>query len=285
MSALACSHSKKAEGPHPVSGDSITRSGFPYIHHIRNEGPRPQPGDYVSFHMIMLSGDTLMFDSDGQAETPMIQIPLASEQPASPSPIIEGLQLMAVGDSITLENRPDPDSPPIVYRMALKKILGKDQYQQEQSYRQKRSDTEGRAGLREKEEAFRLETRFRWKQYRTGQIEGILMQTPSGLRVLPIEDGLGEKPMPGQWVRIHYYGILMDGSEFVNTPAQGREFTFQIGEGQIPVGIEEGVRRLGKGGRSVLFIPWPLGFGEEGRNNIPAQADLVVFLELVDILK
>jgi len=269
----------------PMEG--LTPSGFHYIRHIRHDGPKPQPGDYVSFHVIMSAGDTVHFDSDRQARTPVIQIPLLDETPSNPSPIIEGLALMTVGDSITVEYKLDPSSKvPVVYRLALKQIMTRNQYVQEQTHRQRQTTVEGGAELMEMEETVRLDTRFRWKQYRTGMLRGMLLQTPSGLEVLPIEGGTGEKPKPDQWVRIHYFGILLsDGREFVNTIYQGREFSFQSGKGMLPPGIEEGALQLGEGGRSILFVPWQLGYGEEIRKNIPPRSDLVVYVEVMDIVE
>lgn len=264
--------------------EAQTASGFSYVHHIQNEGPKPKPGEYAIFHVIMTQRDSILFDSDKQPQKPIVQIPEQGKMPLKPSPILEGLALMAIGDSLSLKY--PVDSTVITYHLALKRILNSEQHKQELVSRQKSVDSEERAALREKEYRAILETRFRWKQFRTRQIDYLLVENPSGLKYVPLEGGLGKTPEAGQLVKVHYYGILMDGVEFANTYDKGRELTFQVGKDQTAPGLEEAAMQLGKGGKAILFIPWELGYGEKGINNlVPPYADLVVYLEVIELIE
>lgn len=260
-----------------------TPSGFPYIHHIRNEGPKPQPGDYAFFHVIMTRSDTVLFDSKDQPQMPMLQIPPADQRPSQPSPILEGLALMAVGDSMTVQF-PLDSATTMIYHFALKQISSAEDYRLEQHAQRMARDTEVREILEEKEEKAALDTRFLWKQFRTGQLGTRLVHKPSGLEYVLLEDGLGKIPEPGQWVWVHLLGILQrDGKEVLNTFDQARKFAVQAGQGQAPPGLEEVIATMKTGARLVLFLPSQLAYGEKGYLNIPPNADLVLYVEITDV--
>ena len=57
---------------------------------------------------------------------------------------------------------------------------------------------------------------------------------------------------------------------------------FPVG-GVIP-GFSEGLQTMGKGAAMRLCIPAALGYGAKATGPIPANADLVFQVELVDIL-
>ena len=271
-----CSSLPKEKEPQ----ENRTHSGFPYIHHIRKEGPKPQSGDYAFFHVIMTRNDTVLFDSRDQPQIPMLQIPAPGQRPPQPSPIIEGLTLMAAGDSMSVFYPVDSVTT-MVYRFALKRISSAEDYRQEQNAQHKARDMETREALREKEEKALLETRFLWKQYRTGQIGAQLVKKPSGLQYVLLEDGLGKIPDPGQWIWVHLLGILQnDGKVVLNTFDQARKFAIQAGQGQAPPGLEEVVSAARTGARMVLFLPAQLAYGENGYLNVPPNADLVLYVEI-----
>lgn len=63
---------------------------------------------------------------------------------------------------------------------------------------------------------------------------------------------------------------------------QGMAAEFPVG-GVIP-GFSEGLQTMGKGAVARLCIPAALGYGAKATGPIPANADLVFQVELVDIL-
>ncbi|WP_339839952.1 peptidylprolyl isomerase [uncultured Maribacter sp.] len=124
---------------------------------------------------------------------------------------------------------------------------------------------------------------------------------PSGLKVLTLESGSGEKPKIGQKVNVMYAGYLTDGTLFdSNYEEVARKYgTFDLnreqGGGYMPVpmdystesrliaGFREGLLTMKIGDKVRLFIPSHLGYGAQGGGPIPADADLVFDLEITGI--
>ena len=104
-------------------------------------------------------------------------------------------------------------------------------------------------------------------------------KTPSGLGTLQLRPGTPARAAASDGVRVNYIGYLAASGE-VFDQGMGVEFPVQ---GVIP-GFSEGLMTMGKGGVSRLCIPAALGYGPKGTGPIPANADLVFQVELVDIL-
>jgi len=113
--------------------------------------------------------------------------------------------------------------------------------------------------------------------------EGVVT-TESGLRYVDIRQGDGRKPKKGETVVVHYTGTLADGTKFDSSRDRDRPFSFQLGEGQVIPGWEEGISTMKVGGRRQLIIPPELGYGQRGAGGvIPPNATLIFDVELLDI--
>ena len=104
-------------------------------------------------------------------------------------------------------------------------------------------------------------------------------KTTSGLGTLQLRVGAAARPAASAGVRVNYIGYLAATGE-VFDQGMGVEFPVQ---GVIP-GFSEGLQAMGKGGVQRLCIPAALGYGAKATGPIPANADLVFQVELVDIL-
>lgn len=104
-------------------------------------------------------------------------------------------------------------------------------------------------------------------------------KTASGLGTLQLRPGAAVRPPASGGVRVNYIGYLAATGEVFD---QGMGIEFPVG-GVIP-GFSEGLLTMGKGGVSRLCIPATLGYGAKATGPIPANADLVFQVELVDIL-
>ena len=104
-------------------------------------------------------------------------------------------------------------------------------------------------------------------------------KTTSGLGTLQLRAGAAARPAASNGVKVNYIGYLAATGE-VFDQGMGVEFPVQ---GVIP-GFSEGLQTMGKGGVSRLCIPAALGYGAKATGPIPANADLVFQVELVDIL-
>ena len=163
---------------------------------------------------------------------------------------------------------------------------------------------EDRIAAIEKEKAEKIEAIKRVKEEFVTEIEAEKAKAtalPSGLKILTLKNGDGEKPKVGQKVNVMYAGYLMDGTLFdSNYEEVARKYgTFdwnrEQGGGYMPVpmdyspesrliaGFREGLLTMKIGDKVRIFIPSHLGYGAQGGGPIPADADLVFDLEITGI--
>ncbi len=109
------------------------------------------------------------------------------------------------------------------------------------------------------------------------------VKTPSGLQYVDLVVGTGASPQQGQNVTVHYTGWLTNGKKFDSSLDRGQPFTFQIGEGQVIKGWDEGVMTMKVGGKRKLIIPPNLAYGSRdvGNGLIPANSTLIFEVELL----
>lgn len=268
------------------SSEGTTPSGFKYIHHIKNDGPKPQAGEYVYFHVEMTNGDSVLFTSRTEPEMPLVLMPTAEEMAGQrPSPVLEGLNLMSVGDSLTIFFPVDslgPQRPAgfenadfVVYNLYLTEIKTAAQYEEAASAEQAASEAV-LAGVREQTQSLLTE-------FKEGKLADRLQKTESGMQYVLLEEGTGAAATPGQGVTGHYYGILMDGTEFDNSYSRGQPFSFDAGVGQVIPGWDEAFTTLKQGSKAVLFIPANLAYGERENAVIPANSDLVFYIDFLSV--
>lgn len=108
--------------------------------------------------------------------------------------------------------------------------------------------------------------------------------TASGLKYVEMAEGTGATPKKGQTVSVHYTGTLEDGTKFDSSRDRNQPFEFQIGEGQVIKGWDEGLSTMKVGSRRKLIIPANLGYGDRGAGGvIPPKATLIFDVELLKI--
>ena len=104
-------------------------------------------------------------------------------------------------------------------------------------------------------------------------------KTASGLGTLQLRPGGAARPAASDEEKVNYIGYLAATGEVFD---QGMAAQFPVGG--VIVGFGEGLQAMGKGAVMRLCIPAALGYGERATWPIPAHADLVFQVELVDIL-
>ena len=110
-------------------------------------------------------------------------------------------------------------------------------------------------------------------------------ETKSGLRYVIIQEGEGDTPYPGQAVRVHYTGYLLDGTQFDSSVGK-TPIEFILGAKKVIPGWEEGVQLLNVGSKAKLIIPPELGWGSRGAGQvIPPNATTIFEVELVEIIE
>jgi FKBP-type peptidyl-prolyl cis-trans isomerase len=272
------------------SGDNKTPSGYDYRIETKGDGAEAKPNTYVYFTLQIKdeNGKVLQSLEEGP-NMPIMFLDSIKPENAEPNPILDVLGMSRVGDVIVLvmpvDSIPNPpaeikDMKHIEYYMTIKNVTDKAGYDQymlnlEQEMKQKRM-----ASL-EKLPAIEELVKNTVKDYGSGALT--LTKTASGLQYLIVEEGQGDKVKNGQTVSVNYYGVLKDGKQFDNSFTRGQSFDFTVGNGMVIKGWDEGLTLLNKGAKAFLFVPAELGYGAEDSPQIPANSELIFYVEVLDV--
>ena len=106
--------------------------------------------------------------------------------------------------------------------------------------------------------------------------------TADGLEYKVIKEGAGASPKATDTVTVNYEGKLIDGTVFDSSYKRGQPATFPLNA--VIKGWTEGLQLMKVGGKSQLFIPSDLGYGERGAGaDIPPNSVLIFEVELLGI--
>jgi FKBP-type peptidyl-prolyl cis-trans isomerase FkpA len=115
------------------------------------------------------------------------------------------------------------------------------------------------------------------------------LQAAMGLQKIDTVVGKGKVAEAGKVVSVHYTGWLYTptapkqrGMQFDSSVGRG-PFSFPLGGGQVIAGWDQGVAGMKVGGKRTLIIPAALGYGARGAGPIPANANLIFDVELLDV--
>lgn len=109
---------------------------------------------------------------------------------------------------------------------------------------------------------------------------------PDGLRLYVVKQGPGDYPQNGENVRMHYYGVLDNGTVFDDSYSRGEPLTFSMGSGKVIAGIESAAQKLRFGTQAIAYVPASLGYGDGGADQklppkIPANSALTFHIDMV----
>ena len=107
-------------------------------------------------------------------------------------------------------------------------------------------------------------------------------KTDSGLMYKFLDNKNSNKPKNGEKVKVHYKGMLLDGTVFDSSFKRNQPIEFTLGVGQVIKGWDEGISLLGVGDKASFIIPSDLAYGEFGAGGvIPPNAPLIFEVELI----
>lgn len=107
-------------------------------------------------------------------------------------------------------------------------------------------------------------------------------KTDSGLMYKFLDNKNSNKPSKGEKVKVHYKGMLLDGTVFDSSFKRNQPIEFTLGIGQVIKGWDEGISLLGVGDKASFIIPSDLAYGESGAGGvIPPNATLLFEVELI----
>jgi FKBP-type peptidyl-prolyl cis-trans isomerase FklB len=112
--------------------------------------------------------------------------------------------------------------------------------------------------------------------------EGVIT-TESGLQYEVVTMGTGPKPTTENTVKVHYTGSLTNGEVFDSSVERGEPIDLAV-TGVI-AGWVEGLQLMPVGSKFKFYIPYNLGYGEQGAGGvIPPYASLIFEVELIAIV-
>jgi len=117
---------------------------------------------------------------------------------------------------------------------------------------------------------------------RVPQVDGAVVENVT-MHYIEIAKGSGLVAAAGKQYTVHYTGWLRDGTKFDSSVDRKEPFKFVQGRRQVISGWEVGFEGMQVGGKRRLFIPYQLAYGELGRGSIPAKAELIFDVELLDV--
>ena len=96
--------------------------------------------------------------------------------------------------------------------------------------------------------------------------------------------GTGQAPTPDSVVKVHYRGMLTDGTEFDSSYKRGEPATFSLRN--VIRCWTFGVPMMKVGGKAKFVCPSAVAYGEAGSPPlIPGGATLVFEIELLDVVR
>ena len=107
---------------------------------------------------------------------------------------------------------------------------------------------------------------------------------PSGLQYEIVKAGTGEVPVDGDQVKVHYHGMLLDGTVFDSSVDRNEPLV--LGVNQVIAGWTEALKLMPVGSKWKLYIPYDLAYGAQGSGaDIKPFATLIFDVELLGIEK
>jgi peptidylprolyl isomerase len=102
-----------------------------------------------------------------------------------------------------------------------------------------------------------------------------------GVRIRDIRLGEGDPVEPGATITVHYKGWLPDGTVFDDSRSRNRGQPMTLSLSDMIAGWRKGIPGMKPGGIRKLVIPPEMGYGAQGKGDIPPNATLIFEVELI----
>ncbi len=113
------------------------------------------------------------------------------------------------------------------------------------------------------------------------------VKTASGLQIITLQKGDGEKPQVGQEVKVKYLGFLENEEVFDESPG----FKYVLGDKTIIPGWNEALQQMRLHEKAIIILPPHLAYGEKGsrdeyepdKYSIPPNSTILFEMTLLKI--
>ena len=119
----------------------------------------------------------------------------------------------------------------------------------------------------------------RWME-ENKQKEGVV--EANGIQYKVLEEGKGAKPNKRKRVKMNFELRLTNGK--VVESHWGKDVVELPLSNVIP-GLQNAMTLMPEGSTWEIYVPWQLGYGEEGSKNIPPHSALIFKVKLIEIIK
>lgn len=288
LTVVACGQEEKFE---------YTPGGYPFKYHINKEGESPKPGEFIHFRLYIRNQDSIVHSTQknqmGTDVKEYVTAPFILHKTAQGKavPQMDAFSIMSPGDSITLYYRLDtldrkPDkfenSDYMYYDLVLVDVLSKDEHNGNY-IEQERKKIIKRKAVRAREPEVAQLVNETVTAYKKGELNEKITTTASGLKYIIVKEGEGEFVRSANYVDANYYGTLMNGEPFESSFTIGDPVEILIGQRKVIPGLEELFKYTNKNTTIIAFIPSELAYGDKESGPIPANADIVFYVEVVGI--
>lgn len=109
------------------------------------------------------------------------------------------------------------------------------------------------------------------------------LEKPSELLVQPLIQGAGPVVESGDFILMHYKSYVWGGT-VVDSTWIGQPTPTPIGTGDLIKGLDQGLIGQNAGSQVMIIIPPELAYGSEGYQRIPADATMIVVVDIIEII-
>jgi FKBP-type peptidyl-prolyl cis-trans isomerase FkpA len=273
-----------------------TPNGFKYDLHKSGSGAKAAIGDVVTFDMLVKSGDSVLFNTMTTGQPSRAQLEDSNSNPDAFFKAVMGtLSILKVGDSATLyipldtfKVKPSGFEKAKVaeFTLTLRKVQTKTEMEARKKEQEAIMTAVQAAGpsFKARAKAVADSTAQISKAFGAGQLPANVKTVDGGLRIAVLKEGTGAQAKKGDAVFVNYYGCLKDGTNFDGSFERGEPFIFPLGAGQVIPGWDAGLAQMKEGTTAILFVPAAMGYGERQAGKIPANSDLVFYVELIKVV-
>ncbi len=120
----------------------------------------------------------------------------------------------------------------------------------------------------------------------SAKLEGVpnVVVHPNGISYILQPLGSGARPDMYDHVKVKYTGKLLDGTVFAQDIEQGPVNVFSSRPANYIHGLALGLQLMNQGDKATFYIPSVLGYGPNGQPGIPANANLIFEIELLEVI-